>query len=533
MGLKLFRNAGSAACMGMLLAASYGFSDVMFENFDDGNESVVGSYWYYYTDVAPACNGTSTVFGVTEDPVFSLSPDGVEGTSCGYMEFVLGDTAGMINSVQPFVAFENKTEGVYHDFTGTKKITFDIKADKKMKVKFNVITKEVTNSNYYNKKIDVTTAWQTVEILFEKDADLGLTQENWGASTKAVAFNPAQVAGFNWMVRYNENPTIGFSGTIYIDNVTLVGDLKVKMYDEIDTLLPTGSYSGKGLLSDFSGDVFEATVLKTGGSWYTYDDGTSKFTKGLDGDGMIAPDENGGVTGGGISMAYELGTKFLSGTDTVAPYCGVGFNILDGMNKPYDAVTDKATGLYFEYKSTGAYVDVEFEDNIITRPAGATWHIKLPPTEGEWVGAKILFSDLVLPKWAKSAATLRKNALLRINFKMSGAEHQEGTFAIDNVYLTDAELAMNSIRSKATKLANKGIFVKQHNNNINVNIGKQFNDAKVSLINPAGKVVALKSLDTKSRSCSIPMLNNASGVYLLRVTSSNGLIETAPIHIVR
>jgi hypothetical protein len=57
--------------------------------------------------------------------------------------------------------------------------------------------------------------------------------------------------------------------------------------------------------------------------------------------------------------------------------------------------------------------------------------------------------------------------------------------------------------------------------------------ATISLINTMGKVVASKDINKETMSCTLPLTNNASGVYFLKISSVNGIVETAPVHIFR
>jgi hypothetical protein len=399
-----------------------------------------------------------------------------------------------------------------------------------MSIKFIVQTKPVTDYNHYCCVVkSISTEWKTVKVLFTKDPDLGLAQEKgWG---KTVKFDSTQIQRFAFSIRKNENPTLK-KGTLYIDNIKLLGSPKIKKFDEIGTV-DVGSYTGKGLISKFN-DEDNPTETTLGSTyWYTYQDaGTSKFTKGLDADDMLAIDKTGGQNGPGIVMGFELGGKVEDGTTTIDPYVGVGVDL-----KKFDATKAGATGIYLEYKSeatgtNGFYVEAEVEDSK-TRDGGVAWHVKLPPTAGKWRGAKIPFDSLVVPKWASSPAALDLTTLKKINFKISDVAVKEGTFALDKLYFMNATIA-GTISRHLVNVSN-GITINQANNLVNVrfNGNKPVGNATVSLVNTLGKVIAFKGVNTESRSCSLPLGNNASGVYLLKITSANGLVETAPIHIVR
>jgi hypothetical protein len=518
-----------AACFGMLFTATIASSDFIIDNFDDGNgESELNSYWYFYTDAGDG--GTSTVNGQSEDITFDGPYEvGKDGTNGVKMEFALGDSFNV--DVKPYAVFETEfVKGGVIDFSGVEAVQFDVKSSVAagMSLKFVVNTKAVTDYNHYCYVVkNITTEWKTVKVLFTKDPDLGLAQEKgWG---KAVKFDSTQIQRFGFSVRKNENPTLK-SGTLYIDNIVLIGNPKIKKFDEI-TPVAVGSYTGKGLVSKF-GDEENPTETYLGTYWYLYQDaGTSHFTKGVDADNALTVDKTGGQSGPGLAMTYELGAKVDDNGTMIDPYVGVGVNL-----KAFDAAKAGATGIYIEYKSTpskaGLFVDMEVEDSK-TREAGVAWHVKLPSTGTEWKGAKVPFDSLKVPKWATSPAALDLTTLKKVNFKISDAAIKEGTFSIDKLFFMNASIS--GVLPHSSKFVNNNITIKQIGNVINFSFnGKSALDVTtVSLINTMGKVLTEKHVSKEMNTCTLPLGNNASGVYLLKISSVNGAVETLPVHVAR
>ncbi|HEX2958866.1 MAG TPA: T9SS type A sorting domain-containing protein [Chitinispirillaceae bacterium] len=536
-----------AAGVSLLMAVSFGFADFLLDDFNDmDNKNEIGSYWYFYNDNDPG--GTSVV---NNDP---FEDAGVNEDGVAYMDFTLGDSVpknGYPDSedgymLYPFVGIGFNFIGngkTPYDLTGATAISFDIWADKKMDVKFILETEDVKNDNKLRCVLqDVGTTREKRTVLLEIDKTLknALSQEaDWG-TPHLKTYDPTKNLKVAFQVRGNENPTlINKSGKLFIDNFNIVGSPKIRRWGELDTV-SLGTYkSDLGLLSDFSSETPTINNLK--GEWFIYNDadntGTSKFTKGYDpeDDKKFIVDETGGANGTvGVSMAFELGPKLVtSAGDSIVPYVGVGCNIVKGGKRGYDAKTDGATGLYLEYKST-IYVNVEVEDSI-NRGSGVVYYAALPPTGTNWAGVKIPFDSLKLPQWYTDAAPrLTTTGLRKIQFKLSDGAIKEGIFAIDNIYFMGAKFS-SGIIARSHKLIKNNIDINQSGNVINVRFnGKSALEAgSVSLLNTMGKVVASKSINKEVNTCTLPLGNNASGVYLLRVTSENGLVETLPVHLFR
>lgn len=523
------------AGLGLLFAVGSVFSDFVLDDFDDGDSrNFLSTYWYFYTDYAN--DGASTIGGINDEPTFLGEYDGgKEGSYCALMDFELcthdADVMGEYNLPNVNLGVNFNSDETAFDLTGAEAISFDIKADQDMVVRFLVqMDKSVkVEDNDYHRLIDVTETWQTVTVLLEKDPVAGLKQETgWG---KTAAFDITKLTKLAWRVGMKDNEELeGKSGKLYIDNITIVGDnINIKLPGEIDSIVPIGSFTGKGLLSDFE-DEDNPFSNKLGYYWYTYTDQSSVFTTGIeDGDFVLG---DGADDSKGISVDVKLGYNYYdeNSEDSVAPYLGFGTNLRNdnkSSNPYYDAEADGATGIYLEYKSD-IPVNLELLDNN-NRGGGVVYYVILPSSKGEWQGAVILFKDFVLPDWASGTA-LDETKLGKIQFKITGKPETMGSFAVDNLYLMDATLT--SVKPLKSKISANGIMINHNRNAINVNFNRSLGNATLSLVDPMGKIVAFEKTNPNSRTCSISLLNRASGVYFLKVASSN-FVETAKIYIAK
>lgn len=526
------------AGVSLLVAASFGLADVLIDDFNDkDNKNEIGTYWYFYDD---SKSGGSSV--VTNDP---FETSGVNADGVAEMDYTFGDSVVKTDyTLYPFVGMGFNFIGngtTPYDLTGATAISFDIWADKATKVKFLLETDDLKASDdKLHSIISVGTTKTNVKVLLQIDKTLtgALKQEGWGKPI-LKAYDPKTNLKVAFQLRGNENTTFGkgTKGKLFVDNFTIVGSPKIRRWSELDTLALGAYTSTKGLLSDFSSETPTINNLK--GEWFIYNDkdngGTSQFTKGFDteDDKKFTVDATGGAGGTpGVSMAFELGPKLVTTAgDSILPYVGLGCNILKGGKSGYDAKTGGATGIYLEYKSS-IYVNVEVADSI-NRGSGVVYYAVLPPTGTKWAGAKIPFDSLKLPQWYSDVAPpLTKTGLRKIQFKLSDGAIKEGTFAFDNIYFMGATFS-NGIIARSHKLIRNNIDVNQIGNVINVKFnGKSaLEGGSVSLLNTMGKVVTSKSVTKEVTACTLPLGNNASGVYLLRVTSANGLVETLPVHL--
>ncbi len=527
--------------LGVIIASSYCVADTVIDDFDDGNsKSKIQKYWYFYTDVDN--NGQSTIYGTQSKPEFVGEYDGKDGTYGAVMEFTLGDTAGMTDGCKPYVAMGlNFAEGTSasgrypYDLTGADSISFYVKGDKAFTARLYMELTNVTNWDDFFYSINVTTSWQRVSIAMKKDNKKGFKQNGW--EDEYADFDLTKVAKMNFRVRWDENPDLK-SGELYIDSVVMHGNAKFPKIGAIKPE-PVGNFPSKGLLNDFTDGKKKNTL---GFSWFAYDDGTldggSVFTSGYDDEtDQIIVDETGGYDNTeGIALSVTLGDLIPNSSDPknpIAPFCGIGTTLGDASKGFFDA--GGGSGVYLNYKSD-IDVDMELVDST-TRSDGIAFYVVLPSTGGEWMQVKATFSTFVLPDWVSAGdltdeqAKLNTKVLSKLQFKISGDPNTDANFAVDNIYFDGVPIV--GVLPLNKRLANKGINYVQTRDAVKISLSNSIGNAKVSLVNPIGKVVYFKNVNGLSRSCSIPLFNHASGVYVLRIAGSNGMTEVTPINIVK
>lgn len=530
--------------LGLLIASSYCVANTVIDDFDDGNsKSKIQKYWYFYTDYDN--NGESAIYGEQQKPTFVGGYEGKDGTSGAVMEFTLGDTAGMTDGCKPYVAMglnfgegSNASGRYAYDLTGADSISFYVKGDKAFTARLYMELTTVKNYDDFFYSISVTTSWQHVSIAMKKDSKKGFKQMGWDED-QLVDFDLDKVAKMNFRVRWDENKEDLTEGILFIDSIVMHGNAK---FPKQGTINPEdiGSFPSKGLLNNFDEGKKKNTL---GYSWYgyadtTFPDGTSKFTSGFDYEtNQLEVDETGGYDNTeGIALSVTLGDMIENTSDPqnpIAPYVGLGTTLGNASEGYFDA--SSGSGVYLNYKSD---IDVEMElmDNT-TRPDGVAFHVVLPSTQGEWKQIKASFSAFILPDWVNVAdltdeeANLDKSALSQLQFKITGDANTDANFAIDNIYFDGVTIV--GVLPLNKKLAANGVSYIQTRDLIKINFNNTIGNAKISMINPLGKVVCFKNINNLSRSCSIPLLNSTSGVYVLRIVGSNGLTEVAPIHIVK
>lgn len=528
--------------LGVLIASTYCLANTVIDDFDDGNsKSKIQKYWYFYTDVDN--DGTSTIYGVAKNPEFAGEYDGKDGTYGAAMEFNLGDTSGMSSGCKPYVAMGlnfaegTSTNGRYpYDLTGADSISFYVKGDKAFTARLYMELTTVKNWDDYFYAIDVTTSWQHVTIAMKKDSKKGFKQNGW--DDEYVAFDLTQIAKMNFRVRWDENPDLE-DGTLYIDSIVMHGNAKFPKQGTINPEDVGSLPSSECLLNNFADGKKKNTL---GFSWFTYTDntieGTSVFTAGYDDDTKnLELDATGGYDNTeGISISVKLGDMIPNSSDPknpIAPFVGIGTTLGDETNGFFNA--GGGTGIYLNYKS-----DIEVELELVdttSRTDGMAFHVVLPTTQGEWKQINAPFSAFVLPDWVNKAdlttaqAELNETCLSKLQIKISGDAKADGNFSLDNIYFDGVSIV--SVLPLNQKIYSNGISFVRNRDAIKINFNNLAGSASVSLLNPMGKIVNLQKLNNRFSSCSIPLSGKASGVYILKIAGSSGLIQTRSIHIVK
>lgn len=545
---------------GLMLASSQVYADVVIDDFEGGtNANKIGSYWYFYDDKKDENKGQSTITNATVDAttgdyVFkgAYAP-GNASEYCGSMAFTLGDSVGMKQYVRPFVGMGVNLSNAELpvDLTPATKISFDIKADKAMTVKFVIELSGILDFDHYNAVIPLTTTWKTVTVNLAAGLE-GVAQEGWGDK---VPFDVKTITKFSWQIRANENAE-KMAGQIDVDNITLVSAGPIpglKVYGSVAELVKTGvgTPPAVGLFSDFeNAKVAERTKNKLGQYWYLYTDADARtdpaaasiFTTGLNATGTLAIGEGLGASAtNGINVSFELGSAFSDGANTIRPFCGIGTNLgIDSVATSFfDATAAGGTGLYFDYNSD-VEIAVEIADDLVrANNTGLVFYAMLPATTG-WSNVTIPWASFVLPEWDEVKAlpatdkTLHVNKLKKIQWKMQNDAMKTGVVSLDNVYIVGSTYPGISVVHGKNSFARQGVSFYQENNRVNLDLSKSSSAVtNVALLNSLGKVVASKNVAANTKAFSFPLQNQASGVYILKITSVDGSSVVRPMNVVR
>jgi hypothetical protein len=231
-------------------------------------------------------------------------------------------------------------------------------------------------------------------------------------------------------------------------------------------------------------------------------------------------------------VSYVLGPSFkkvssIDSTDTndVDPFVGIGLDLVNDedttQNFNFDSLNIQ--GIYFDYKTTGAveWVVVSFMTRQTFLEEGASFYVKVRPTDGVWRGAIVPFENIDLPPWDdKDTISFDATKGIAIQFTVEGDSNDVGSFAIDNVYLLDsAHVGVQYLTEPAP--VGSGFSLKQINNRLVYTLPQGTRNAIVQLYNLQGRTVysqRIKALDNAG-SYSLPLRTNmiANGVYIFRV----------------
>ncbi|MCL2218511.1 MAG: InlB B-repeat-containing protein [Chitinispirillia bacterium] len=466
---SVFRRLAPGFAMILVISVSASAQFVL-DDLDDGNgKNRLGYYWYTF-----AHGYTSSSSVITYPPTTTFSP--MEG-GYGGSSYAAGITFTGLNSGtgEPSIGMgtnlvaDGSTTGIGADFGGVTHISFYAKGPAGLKFYFRVETLENTsaNSNAYSKQFEVAAAdnnqWKLYSVALTpvvavaagkegediNTANFGETGKTgakagdleqeafWG---KAFTFKPANAVKVSWSIKAGENAAVT-SGTLAVDDIKFVGTFDIPDTDVCATCVSTTFINPEtataALLSDFNNI---ATPLRNELMyyWYAYDDqpgGTSVA-------GTATPVDNIRVAGQGkaISSDITLGEPYLNGTETVAPFAGIGTNLYDATKPAASAAYfdgSRFTGIYFEYKTDGvAPITVELYDNhSVLNPDGQDFFVKLPGTGGQWRAANISYSQFALPDWVTASRTLITQGLAKLQISYKGAGSGDmGAIQVDNVY---------------------------------------------------------------------------------------------------
>ena len=532
--------------VGAVLAFSSSlFGQVVVDDLEHGsNQNSYGYYWYTFDDANDNKSGT-----ISEVPEFQGGQGpGLNSDYAAKLEFTLGATwpeSGYTG--QPFAGLgtDLASETGSVDLTGLTAISFDIRSTVALEVEFALKHKKTYDLGYneYHVLIETGSEWENVTV---NVADLK-QHVGWG---KNEDLDVSIAQALSWMVKGDDNPA-GTSGELWVDNVVFYGVDAPVLFDECPDCIVDANFEGKGAkFSDFEGGITENAV---GAYWYSYDDtpeGSTMITAGADVLGLDIG-LNGRDGAYGAQIGFILGNPYAIDGNTVQPFAGLGTNLTDALEeKSYNASADNVTGIYFEYKTTGLNELVfEVVDRISFnegRGDAVQHYIKLPATDGAWVGAVVEWDVLVLPDWDHVVATPLNTAdLMKLQFKGLGAAQSEGTLAIDNVYFMGATSITpfgddNSVIMPKRNVSASGLSATYNRGavSVNWNPSSEIQSGTISLINARGAQVASAPV---SKSATVNSTLNAgsiaAGLYFIRVqavdVNGKGINMQVPVNVVK
>ena len=522
------------------------FSQItVFDDLEAGtNQNKFLGYWYFYTDIDDGGNSVvnnATVSGA--ELLFDGSyGEGREGSAhSAILDYTFGTTEPSCGGTCTFGNFagigsEFIPAGSVLDMTTATTLQFWMKGSAAdMTVRVEVATKDIIDFGYYRIEAAVGTGWQQYTIDF---ADfISFTQPSWA---DPVPFNKAMIEKIQFAVSAEDaNPA---AGKVWIDDITVNGYVWVPP-TICSTIGAAGAPVGAKLI-DFDGTI--ETQNAVGEYSYAYNDAAGRtvtagqYTDVFGGvnvdpldptviDLAIAGNGNGGTNGAFIE--FQLGPAYVEGATTVQPFAGIGTRVGDNLGLSfYNAQNDGATGVYFDYMTTGVdWLMFEVHSNQDFGNAGIVHHCLAPGSEGAWRSASVPFgSSLFLPDWDEVRAlppamqALKTDALEKFQWSYHGAPGTQASFAVDNVHLMGAT-AISDVKPKQ-KRAKQNIGIQVNASQLLLNVNGTLKDARITLKTVKGKRVYQNTLSNLQGSLTLDTEGYTPGVYYIGVEAiaSNG-----------
>jgi hypothetical protein len=549
----------SLVCAMTLMASFKLHADALVDDCNGNtNQNKFGYYWYFYDDSKDQNGGgSSSIPGVTKaaNGDYAVAPTAAAGYELGGIvcPYVLGPTkAGSVKGyAYNYIGMGTMLcgNGKTIDLTGATTVSFWLKCDKSISVDFQLLdTIAVKDFGYFHALCPLTAGtWKPFTISLGTGIN-GLAQYAWAIP---VTFSLKNISKIAWQI-HSDNVGTNTSGTVTIDDIVLGGYTYIP-----PDLCPTATCaavagSGTGaLLSDMETPPLNRNAR--GYYWYCYTDGSARGAGAAPSDMSVISDgatpnatdptlytinlitaNTKGFSGTtGADIAFTLGKTFTKAgsSDVIKPFVGVGSALWNEQTTSdlYNATADNANGIYFDYKLNGSdstiYLSMEvYDQNAITQPSPDVVHyIKLPFTHGNWQGAKVLFTSLVLPEWdGVVPSQLDATKLEKIQWKVQADAGVTGEVSIDNVYMLGASHITNSLAVKhlLNQTANFNGFKPQIlNNSLRVTFNRGMNNGSITLINTKGEIVA-KNIAAANQVAQYNIAGLSKGVYMLSVKAS-------------
>ncbi len=535
-------------CSPLSLLAAAGDSTLVDDCEGGSNQNKMGQYWYYYDDTKDGGNSTIDAKKDT-DGKYVFTPAAAEGNpgAAAKISYTFGDTmphnaagdswANMVGMGTMFCK-----DGSTIDATGATSITFWAKADPEIDVNVEVATSTITDFNYHFMNFKLLPQWTQYTLSF---TDKSFKQDpTWGSGKKpGVTFDVKKMEKIQWKI---SDPGTGGTGTVWIDNIVIQGAY-IAPEDVCPTCVAAPSIPTPSCkVTDFD-DAEDPSRNNFGFFTYCYIDSIGRssndYSRIVAGASLDDPSNpvieingNGNGTGNGAYLNFVLGNSYTSGTNAIKPFVGIG-TMLQIDKKTHPTAIIKAfdasnyTGIYLEYKTDAnltAPVRVEVPAQIIDKE-GAVHYIYLPPTKGEWKGAKIPFVTFRLPTWeGVTQEAIDQTSLQKIQIAIQSDPSTAGELYIDNIYLYGS--------SDCPEVGVIKALVK--NNSVPMSLKKTPGNLAVSLALPTGThtgIVELVSIsgrvilkhDIKINGAMNSTFNLGysklpSGAYILKVSTAYG-----------
>lgn len=205
---------------------------VLIDNCDlETNKNILGFDWRAVSD--QPVGGNSTLSNFDMDPVtyyydyYHTSSSGHSNSGGASISYTLGNDVIDLNgnALEPHVFLETRLapDGSYKNLSAATKIRFRAKCNSgTVNVRFQVLTPQVANGDYFGKNITLTTSWQSFEIknyVDPSDPNTGapgdLKQKGYGG---IVGYYRNQAQSFRWKISEDGNSA---NNGITVDDLTL------------------------------------------------------------------------------------------------------------------------------------------------------------------------------------------------------------------------------------------------------------------------------------------------------------------------
>ncbi|MBD3418578.1 MAG: hypothetical protein GF398_00525 [Chitinivibrionales bacterium] len=550
----------------LAFSASTLFAQWTLDDLEHGtNQNYAKAYWYYYDDcedggdskIKDVAAYDPTVCGDGKYEFLPTSQVGYNGTMAAKLEYEMGPTepscgAGCTYGNMVGIGTMLAPEGSSIDISGATAITFQAKASATMTVRVEVATAAVTDFAYHRAEFEVSSNWAqyTVNLL---DQGIEFKQPDW--TQTPVDFDPTTVEKIQWQVSmdYPSNPT---AGNLLIDEVQIAGwepDFSCQ-----DCKIAAGSWGTTvdGLtLSSFDKAPLNKNAI--GYYWYCYNDAEGRTvtdpTEYSNIFGGVTPnsteptkpiikiDGNGHSSTNGAFIDFELGPTYEEIGTTIQPFVGIGTMLSDNLGTEfYDAEAANATGVYFDYKTSSDvdYLRLEVKANKDYGNPGIVHSVLLQGTDGQWKGAKVLWSTLKLPDWDEvnliADKSLKTTELEKIQWAFQGKPQTSASFAIDNVGLIGASggAPVHNFKSHGKVSA----FSATHkDNSLILALPASLDNAQLTVTDLGGRMLYSRKVRTQSAAAyTIPFSLNtlSNGTYFVRLTDKH-ISHTMQLSIVK